>query len=122
MNEFKDYAEHMFGKSEFYEMTADLCNVLSLYFKEKDSAKLFRKLESMLTDSFINSKEFKKLEEPIRGSILFAYTCKRFSPRKWKIVLAKVKEQLNLTGISGSIKIFANKIKENLKGLLKNVM
>lgn len=119
MNEFKDYAEYMFGKSEFYEMTADLCNVLSLYFKEKDSVKLLRKLESMLTDSFINSEEFKKLEEPIRGSILFAYTCKRFSPNKWKIVLTKVKEQLNLTGISGSIKILANKIKEHLKGLFK---
>ena len=118
MNEFKDYAEHMFGKSEFYEMTADLCNVLSLYFKEKDSVKLFRKLESMLTDSFINSEEFKKLEEPIRGSILFAYACKRFSPNKWKIVLTKVKEQLNLTGISGSIKILANKIKENFNKML----
>ncbi len=82
MNEFKDYAEHMFGKSEFYEMISDLCNILSLYFNEKDSIKLFRKLEFMLTDTFINSTEFKKLEEPVKGSILFAYTCKRFSPKK----------------------------------------
>ena len=34
-------------------------------------------------------------------------------------VLAKVKEQLNLTGISGSIKIFISKFKENLKKLCK---
>lgn len=122
MNEFNDYAEHMFGKYEFYEMTADLCNVLSLYFKEKDSIQLFKKLEFMLTDTFINSNEFKKLEEPVKGSILFAYTCKRFSPKKWKIVLSKVKEQLNLTGISGSVKLFMNKLKENLKGLFKHVV
>lgn len=117
--ELNDYLTHMFSTSEFYEMTADLCNVLSLYFKEKDSAKLFNKLESMLTSTFLNSNEFKQLEEPIKGSILFAYICKNYSKDRWKIVLAKVKEQLNLTGISGSIKIFISKLKENLKKLCK---
>ena len=49
----------------------------------------------------------------------FAYICKNYSKDRWKIVLAKVKEQLNLTGISGSIKIFISKLKENLKKLCK---
>ena len=116
--EFKDYAEHMFSRNEFYEMTADLCNVLSLYFDEKNSVKLFQKFENMLTESYINSNNFKQLEEPIKGSILFAYTCKRFLPKRWKIVLSKVKEQLNLNSLSGSVKLFINKIKENLKKFL----
>lgn len=54
--ELNDYLTHMFSTSEFYEMISDLCNVLSLYFKEKNSIKLFNKLESMLNDSFLNSK------------------------------------------------------------------
>lgn len=115
VDEFKDYAEHMFGKSEFYEMTADLCNILSLYFNETNPIKLFQKFESMLTKDFINSDQFKSLEEPIKGSLIFAYTCKKFSPKRWKIVIKKVKEQLNLNNLSGSIKIFLNKLKENFK-------
>lgn len=53
----------------------------------------------MLTDEFIQSNEFKTLKEPIQGSIIFAFICKKYSSERWNRTIKAVKSQLNLTRI-----------------------
>lgn len=115
----QDFSIHMFSQIEFISMLSNVCNVISLMFNEKDNIKVLTRFMHMTSEEFINSAEFKKLEEPIRGAIIFAFICRKFNPDRWNRVMKAIKEQLNLTGISGSIKLLANKIKENLKGLFK---
>lgn len=111
-----DFSLHMFNKSEFYSMTANVCNILSLYFKDKTNIELFNYFNNViLTDKFLLSEEFSKFEEPIRGAIIFAFICKKYSPERWFIVLSSIKKQLDidkLNSIKYYIKIGMIKLKE----------
>ena len=115
----EDFFIHMFSNEEFYEMISDVCNVLSLYFNEKNDIHIFNKLNNMLTEQYMQSEEFQKLNEPLRGAIIFAFICKKYDLKRWKIVLSYVRSQLNLTGLIGSSKYYMNKILKSLKKLVK---
>lgn len=105
-----DFDIHMFSESEFYEMTANVCNVLSLYFKETNDIKLFNKFDNMLTEKYLKSNEFKQLPETVKGAIIFAFICKKYDNNRWAYVLSCIRGQLNLKGLTGSIKYYVNKI------------
>ena len=114
-----DFSIHMFSKIEFISMLSNVCNVISFQFKDLNEIDILHKFMEMTSESFIKSSEFPKLEEPIRGALIFAFICRKFNPDRWNRVIKAVKEQLNLNSLSGSVKLFINKIKENLKTLLK---
>lgn len=114
-----DFSIHMFNSSEFYEMLANLCNVISLYFNESDNIQLYQKLMNMLNHEYITSNEFKQLLEPIQGAIIFAYICKKYSPDRWNRTIKAVKSQLQLTDIKSSLKLFIAEIKTHIKNLIK---
>lgn len=114
-----DFSIHMFNSSEFIEMTANLCNVLSLILIERDKIKLIKKMNEMISEEYLKSDEFKKLNEPIRGSIIFAFICKKFSPKRWNRVLKAIYEQLNLNNVQGKLKIFFLNIFQNITNFLK---
>lgn len=110
-----DFSIHMFSKYEFYSMTANICNVLSLYFCNKNNIELFNYFNNtILTQNYLKSNEFKKFNEPIRGAIIFAYICKKYSPERWRIVLSSIKKQLdieNLNNLELYLKLSVEKIK-----------
>lgn len=111
-NYFKgsDFDIHMFSNIEFYEMTANVCNVLSLYFNETNDIKLFNKFDNMLTENYLKSNEFKQLPETVKGAIIFAFICKKYDNNRWLYVLSCIRGQLNLKGLIGSVKYYANEI------------
>lgn len=92
----QDFSLHMFNKSEFYQMISNLCNVISFYFNYNDIMEVLKKLQSMLKDQYFKTQEFQQLEEPIRGSIIFAFICKKYDLKRWKIVCSMIKKQLDL--------------------------
>jgi hypothetical protein len=110
-----DFSIHMFNSSEFYEMLANLCNVISLYFNISNKYELYQKIMNMLTHEYIISNEFKQLIEPVQGAIVFGYICKKYSPERWNRVIKAVKTQLELTGITETLKICLNNLTENFK-------
>lgn len=114
-----DFSIHMFNSSEFIEMTANLCNVLSLFLNEEDKINLIKKMNEMVSEKYLKSNEFKKLDEPIRGSIIFAFICKKYSPKRWNRVLKAIYEQLDLNNLKGKLKIFFLNIFQNIKNFLK---
>lgn len=116
-----DFNTHMFSSVEFIEMLANVCNWLSLYQNESNKFKAYNNFLSMTKEDFIKSNKFKQLSEPIAGSIIFAFICKKFMPERWTIVIEKVKEQLSLTDEKHlTIKLYLNKISNFLKGFFKH--
>ena len=113
-----DFNIHMFNDEEFYEMLSNLCNVLSLYFNEKDNNVVLKRFMEMTSENFIKSNEFKKLEEPIRGALIFAFICKKYAPERWNRVMKAVVVQLNLNKTNNSIKKFLNDLKYNFSKFL----
>lgn len=53
----------------------------------------------------------KKLEEPIRGVLIFTFICKKYAPERWNRVMKVVVVQLNLNKMNNSIKKFLNDLK-----------
>lgn len=115
-----DFSMHMYSQIEFISMLSNICNIISIKFDEKDKTKVLKKFTEMTSESFIKSDSFQQLNEPLRGSLLFAFICRKFHPNRWNRVIIAVKEQLNLNNLSGSIKIFLNKLKEIFNNILKN--
>lgn len=115
-----DFSIHMFNSSEFYEMLANLCNVISLYFQQSDNIKLFQKLINMLTDQYLKSDQFKQLREPIQGALIFAYICRKYSPDRWNRTIKAVKHQLQIDDFKHSIQLLIFNLKNNLKRIIKN--
>ena len=113
-----DFNIHMFNDEEFYEMLSNLCNVLSLYFHEKDNNVVLKRFMEMTSENFIKSNEFEKLEEPIRGALIFAFICKKYAPERWNRVMKAVVVQLNLNKTNNSIKKFLNDLKCNFSKFL----
>ena len=58
-----DFSIHMFNSTEFYEMLANLCNVISLYFPNKSNVDKYKEIMDMLTHEYIISDEFKELND-----------------------------------------------------------
>jgi hypothetical protein len=109
----------MFNSTEFYEMLANLCNVISLYFPDKSNVDKYKEIMNMLTHEYIISDEFKELNEPVQGAIIFGYICKKYSPDRWNRAIKAIKTQLELNDVKNSLKILINKLKENLKIMFK---
>lgn len=111
----EDFNIHMFNHIEFYQMISNLCNVISLYFQQKDILEIIKKLHYMLTEEYLKSKEFEQLEEPIRGSIIFAFICKKYNLERWKIVCSMIKKQIDLNDEDDSLMELNQSFKEMLQ-------
>lgn len=113
-----DFSIHMFNSSEFFQMLSNLCNVISLYFNQTNKIKIYQKLMNMLTHDYFLSEQFKKLEQPVQGALVFAFICKKYSPDRWNRTIKAVKAQLDLTGFANSLKIILNNLAKNVSNFL----
>lgn len=76
----------------------------------------------MLNESFIKSDEFKKIEEPIRGAIIFAFICKKYAPDRWNRVVKAINVQLNTNYTFSSFKLSLIKIKQFITNFIKRIL
>jgi hypothetical protein len=118
--DMNDFSMHMFSSIEFYEMLANLCNVVSLYFNETDNFKIFKKLMSMLNEEYLESVEFNQLDSQMQGAIIFAFICKKYSKARWNKVISSVKKQLELTGVKNSLNLCLNELQAYLKKFINS--
>ncbi len=91
-----DIIYHMIDDNEFYQMLSDLCNIITLYENMPSNIDSYFLFLTRINKKYLNSTEFKKLDETIQYGYIFAYICKMYFPGKWKIIKLIVKKQLNI--------------------------